>query len=458
MAVTKIMPIRTTIQNSVNYICNPDKTDGSLLIHSENCFPKTAGLEFQHYLNQTRAGGNTIGRHLIQSFAPGEVTPEQAHEIGKQLANEILKGEYGFVLATHIDRGHVHNHFVWGAANIVTKKKYRSNKNTYHEIRKISDRLCKENELSVITPQDKNNKNRKNYENYFSEKKGTSWKRKLQIAIDNLIPESKDFEDLLSKMESQGYEIKKGKHISFKAEGQERFTRIKSLGEDYTEESIRRKISERKIIPESQKQSINEIQNLKPLIDIAGDPKYAENRGLEQWAKLQNLKNMVQAYNLMMEYGGLQSFNKIYSACRTDVVTIENGIKANNEMKKAYCFLRDNITTYNRTKAIYKQYTETKFFKEQFRKKHEKEIWEHENAAIYLRNHEKPLPKLKEINEQISRLENANVKNNNVLKEKKIELKEFKTVNSYLYHLWKENEISQQKQPKKYSRDNDLNL
>jgi len=455
MAVTKIIPIRTTIQNSVNYICNPDKTDGSLLIHSENCFPKTAGLEFQHYLNQTRAGGNTIGRHLIQSFAPGEVTPEQAHEIGKQLANEILKGEYGFVLATHIDRGHVHNHFVWGAANIVTKKKYRSNKNTYREIRKISDRLCKENELSVITPQDKNNKNRKNYDNYFSEKTGTSWKKKLQIAIDNLIPESKDFEDLLSKMESQGYEIKKGKHISFKAEGQERFTRIKSLGEDYTEESIKRKISERKIIP----MPVKESENIKPLIDIAGNPKFSENRGLEQWAKIQNLKNTVQAYNLMMEYGGLETFNKIYLACRTDVVTIENGIKANNEMKKAYCFLRDDITTYNQTKSIYKQYEETKFFKERFRAKHESEIWKHENAKKSLQRYGKPLPKLKEINEQISRLENANVKNSKGLKEKKIELEKFKVVNSYLNKLYIQNKEHEPKnQTKKYSRDNDLNL
>ena len=112
MAVTKIIPIRTSISNSVDYICNPHKTDDRLLVHSEHCFPHTAGLEFQHYLSQTRAGGNTIGRHLIQSFAPGEVTPEQAHEIGKKLAAEVLKGEYAFVMATHVDRGHVHNHFV----------------------------------------------------------------------------------------------------------------------------------------------------------------------------------------------------------------------------------------------------------------------------------------------------------------------------------------------------------
>ena len=409
MAVTKIIPIRNTIQNSVNYICNPDKTDGSLLIYSENCFPKTAGLEFQHYLNQTRAGGNTIGRHLIQSFAPGEVSAEQAHEIGKQLANEILKGEYGFVLATHIDREHVHNHFVWGAANIVTKKKYHSNKNSYREIRKISDRLCNENELSVIIPKNKN-ESVKNSENYFSEKNTTSWKQKLQIAIDNFIPESRDFEDLLSKMESHGYEIKRGKHISFKANGQERFTRLKSLGDDYTEENINRKIAERKVseqknseqknseqknseqktIPEPQKQSINEIPNIKPLIDIAGNPKYAESRGLEQWAKIQNLKNMVQAYNLMMEYGGLKAFNKIYSACSNDVETIENGINANDERIKYFCFLRDNITSYNRTKSIYKQYEETKFFKERFREKHASEIFEHENAIISLKRYEKP--------------------------------------------------------------------
>jgi len=141
MAVTKIFPIRTTIQKSVDYICNPDKTDGSLLIHSEHCFQQTAGLTFHHHLNQCRAGGNTIGRHLIQSFAPNEVDPTTAHEIGKKLAAEILGGEYAFIMATHVDRGHVHNHFIWGAANIKTHKRYRSNVGTYHAIREKSDHL-----------------------------------------------------------------------------------------------------------------------------------------------------------------------------------------------------------------------------------------------------------------------------------------------------------------------------
>jgi len=244
MAVTKIIPIRTTIQNSVEYICNPSKTDDRLLVHSENCFPHTAGLEFQHYLRQARAGGNTIGRHLIQSFAPGEVSPEAAHEIGKKLAAEILKGEYGFVMATHVDRGHVHNHFVWCAANIVTHKKYRSNKNTYHEIRNISDKLCKEYELSVIEPQETKTYG-KSYDRYRPDQTSGSWRDKLKAAIDSLIPEAKDFEDLLRLMEQQGYKIKRGKHISFCAEGQERFTRMKSIGEGYTEEEIKKLIAEK---------------------------------------------------------------------------------------------------------------------------------------------------------------------------------------------------------------------
>ncbi len=176
MAVTKIIPIRFTIEKSVDYVCNPRKTLDGLYIHSEHCVPQTAALTFRHHLSQARAGGNTIGRHLIQSFAPGEVTPEKAHVIGKALAAEILGGKYAFVMATHVDRGHIHNHFVWGAADVETHRRYRSNKNTYHAIRDASDRLCEEHSLSVIMPQGMG----KSYTEYHAEREGTSWKAKLR--------------------------------------------------------------------------------------------------------------------------------------------------------------------------------------------------------------------------------------------------------------------------------------
>ncbi len=242
MAITKIIPIRATIHKSIDYICNPSKTENCAYIHSENCFPQTAAVEFDFYLRQARAGGNTIGRHLIQSFSPEETTPEQAHEIGKRLADEILGGKYAYVMATHVDREHIHNHFVWCAVNVETHTKYCSNRRTYHDIQNASDRLCEENSLSVIT--EKSGRSGKDYFEYQTAKQGTSWKEKLRVAIDNAIASSSSFDEFLEQLQSIGYEFKKGKHISFLAPGQQRFTRSKSIGDDYTEERIKARISE----------------------------------------------------------------------------------------------------------------------------------------------------------------------------------------------------------------------
>jgi len=185
MAVTKIIPIRSTIEKSIVYITDPNKTDGCLYVSSENCIPETAAIEFKFLLDKAQSGGNTIGRHLMQSFAPGETTPEQAHEIGKKLMDEILKGEYAYVMSTHIDRDHVHNHFVWCAVNMKTYKKYRSNKVSYNKIREVSDRLCLEYSLSVIT--EKSGHRGKCYTEYQADKEFKSWKSLLRRTIDAAI-------------------------------------------------------------------------------------------------------------------------------------------------------------------------------------------------------------------------------------------------------------------------------
>jgi hypothetical protein len=343
------------------------------------------------------------------------------------MAAEILGGEYAFVLATHVDRGHIHNHFVWGAANIVTHKRYRSNKSTYHEIRSISDRLCKDNSLSVIVPHGIG----KSYAQYNVERNGTSWKAQLKAAIDNVLSESAGFEDFIRRMEALGYEVKRRNPISFRAPEQERFIRSKSLGDDYTEEAIRRKLSEKS----------KAAAEATPPVDLAGNPKHAKSRGLEQWARLQNLKNTVDAFNLMMEYGGLAAFGRLMIDCKTDIATVENGIKANSDQLTRLRILRDTIVVYNRTKPIYRQYRETKFFKERFRKKHEGEIIKHENAASDLQNYyTKPLPKLKELSAEIAKIEAANVNNNKWLTKKKTALKQMNIVHSYLSYLKREHE------------------
>ena len=156
MAVTKTHPIKSTLKAAIDYICNPEKTDGKLLVSSYGCAAETADIEFSWTRRHAIDKGTNLGRHLIQAFQPGEVTPEQAHEIGMELAKEILGGKYEFVLTTHIDKNHVHNHLIFNAVSFSDHKHYHSNKRSYHDIRRTSDRLCKEHGLSVIIPgQDK---------------------------------------------------------------------------------------------------------------------------------------------------------------------------------------------------------------------------------------------------------------------------------------------------------------
>ena len=192
MAVTKIHPIKSTLNKALSYICNPDKTDEKILISSYGCSYETADLEFTFTLSQARQKGNNLAHHLIQSFAPGEVSYEEAHKIGQELADKVLGGKYEYVISTHIDKGHIHNHIIFCAVDFIDHHKYNSNKQSYYQIRNESDRLCREHGLSVVTPGQ--NKGKK-YAEWDAERKGTSWKAKLKAVIDTTIPQAKDFED-----------------------------------------------------------------------------------------------------------------------------------------------------------------------------------------------------------------------------------------------------------------------
>ena len=152
MAVTKTHPIKSMLKAAIDCICNPEKMDGKLLVSSYGCAAETADIEFSWTRRHAIDKGTHLGCHLIQVFEPGEVTPEEAHEIGMELAKEILGGKYEFVLTTHIDKNHIHNHLIFNAVSFTDYKHYHSNKRSYHEIRSASDRICKEHDLSVIIP------------------------------------------------------------------------------------------------------------------------------------------------------------------------------------------------------------------------------------------------------------------------------------------------------------------
>ena len=353
MAVTKIKPVKSTLSKALDYIENPDKTDGKMLVSSFGCSYETADIEFAFTLSQALDKGNNLAHHLIQSFEPGEVDYEKAHEIGRQLADAVTKGQHEYVLTTHIDKGHVHNHIIFCAVNFVDHHKYNSNKRSYYGIRNMSDKLCRENGLSVVVP-GKGSKG-KSYAEYQAEKTGTSWKGKLKTTVDALIPQVSSFEELLTRLQAAGYEIKPGKYVSCRAPGQERFTRLKTLGADYTEEAVRERIAGRRT---KVAKAPREQRGVSLLIDIENSIKAAQSKGYEQWAKIHNLKQAAKTMNFLTEHK-IEQYADLVS--RIEEMAAESGQAAdalkNAEKRLAeMAVLIKNVSTYQQTKPVYDAY------------------------------------------------------------------------------------------------------
>ena len=381
MAVTKIKPVKSTLSKALDYIQNPEKTDGKMLISSFGCSYETADIEFGYTLSQALDKGSNLAFHLIQSFAPGEVDYEKAHEIGKQLADAVTKGQHEYVVTTHIDKGHIHNHVIFCAVNFVDHHKYNSNKRSYYGIRNMSDKLCRENGLSVVVP-GKGSKG-KSYAEYQAEKTGTSWKGKLKIAVDALIPQVSSFEELLTRLQAAGYEIKPGKYVSCRAPGQERFTRLKTLGADYTEEAIRERIAGRRT---KAAKAPREQRGVSLLIDIENSIKAAQSKGYEQWAKIHNLKQAAKTMNFLTE-NKIEQYADLVS--RIEEMAAESG-QAADALKNAEKRLADmavlikNVSTYQKTKPVYDAYRKARN-REKYRAGQEQAIILHEAAARSLK-------------------------------------------------------------------------
>ena len=283
MAVTKIHPIKTTLKKAIDYICNGDKTDDEIYVTTHLCSRENAHKEFELTKKQFSSRTKTLAHHLIQSFVPEEVSFEEAHQVGIELCEKILGGKYEYVLATHIDKDHIHNHIIFNSIDVDEGKVYHSYYGSYMNIRNQSDRLCKEHNLSVIdveTQKEINEIKRRKFVNWYDwneDIKGSSYKSRLQFDIDRIIKQSINWQDFLSKMESYGYEIKFGKHIAFRSKNQQRFTRAKIIGNNYTEEQIKDRI-------------LNKEKEIGNIIDIKNNEKAKLNKGYEHWATKHNLK------------------------------------------------------------------------------------------------------------------------------------------------------------------------
>ena len=393
------------MSKAIAYILNPEKTDEKLLVSSYGCASETAAREFEWTRKIAEQKGmnpvRIIARHVIQSFEVGEVTPELAHEIGKQFADEILGGKYEYVLTTHIDKDHVHNHLIFNAVDFVDYHAYKSYKRIYYDMREISDRLCKENGLSVIPPSQNKGMG---YKEYTEAKRGTSWKQKLKQTIDRLVITAKDYDDFLRLMQEAGYEIKTGKYISFRAEGQERFTRSKTIGENYTEERIKERIAGR-TPRRSQRQTTPKGISL--IGDIQERIRLIDSKGYEHKAKLTILKEAARTLNYLTENNLLQ-----YADLEKKVEDIHSSYdRTGKELKGVEARLREvqplikNISNYQRLKPVYDAFQKAKD-KPGFKAKHEAElvIFEAARSTLLAMQGDEKLPSLKTLKAEQAQL------------------------------------------------------
>ena len=375
MAITKIHAVKATISGAVNYICNAEKTDGEFYITSFGTTPESAAVDFKQTLSYTDPSDPNLAYHLIQSFVPGEVSAKEAHQIGIELAERLLGNRYSYIVATHTDKGHIHNHILFCAADIYDHKKYHDCKKSYWNIRHISDELCAAHNLSVI----RDNKHlSKSYREWQADRNKASWKSQLKADTNECIKRSRTYEDFISFMQAKGYEIKDyefgegaHKYISFRAPGQDRFIRgrEKSLGPEYTKESIKARI-ERQGARRAERMRLF-LNRPTGMIDTSKE-RFDESPGLKKWADLQNLKEAARVQSVLAEKGihGFEELDEIISSLHQKSKTArKTTISLDRQLEEA-----KNILNYAR------QYAEKHIYEEHYEKTKDPERYYRERS------------------------------------------------------------------------------
>lgn len=423
MAVTSIISLHghkgksTTqvIKDCLNYIKNPQKTENGEHISSYKCDKDTIIDEFmtskklyEMITNKKQKNDkNVVGYMIRQSFKPNEITPEKANEIGYKLALEYTKKEHQFIVCTHTDKQHIHNHIIFNSTNLDCDRKFNNKKNSYETVRKISDELCQEYALSII---ENPNPKGKHYKEWQEEKKGNSWKAKLKKTIDEILPNCLTFDAFLSAMQNAGYEIKQKKHISFKAVGQNRFTRLDKLGNNYFENVLKEKIAENNKInsqlKSKYKSKANDKKKVNLIINIQEKIESGKGVAYERWAKLFNLKEAAKTLNYLTENNITQYdlLEQKTSETITKFNNISREIKKKEKQMSNISSLKKHIINYMKTREIYKEY-KTIRNKEKFRNEHQAEIILHESAKkAFNELNTKKLPSVSTLQKQYTEL------------------------------------------------------
>ena len=410
--INKGKTVAQCLRDRTDYAQNPEKTAKGELVTGYQCDPMTVDEEF---LLSKRQYQHITGKHqkheviayqIRQSFKPGEITPEEANQVGYELAERFTKGKHAFIVATHTDRAHIHNHIIFNSTTLDCAHKFKDFYYSGLAIQRLSDLICLEHGLSIIekVPYSQRRKRtiyekRTTYRDQIRQDIDTILKK---LAIDTLIPQAPDFEELIKRLQEMGYEVKRGKYTSIKGKAQQRFVRLNSLGEGYAEEDIRAVIAGEKKHRAGIKSPFTKDNRAFNLLVIIDDKIRAKGSGYQQWATNYNLKQMAKTRIFLKEHNinSMDELREKASTTSADFDRIDKELKSAEQRLVEIAALKKHIINYAKTRDVYVQYRKAGYSKAFF-EAHREEITLHKAAKdAFQKMGVSKLPKVKELSEE----------------------------------------------------------
>ena len=469
MATTRIMPLHigkgrtesTAISDIIDYVANPQKTDNGRLVTGYECDSRIADTEFvmakRQYIaitGRVRGKDDVIAYHVRQSFRPGEITPEEANRLGVEFAKRFTKGNHAFIVCTHIDKAHVHNHIIWSSVNLDCDRKFRNFWGSTKAVRRLSDTICIENGLSII---ENPNPHGKSYNKWLGDKAKPSHREQLRMMIDQALEQKPtDFDELLKMLSEMGCEVtRRGKAIRLKAPGWKNVARMdEGLGTGYSEAEIRAVLAGKKQHTPRKKSTVQaEPPKVNLLLDIQEKLRAGKGAGYARWAKVFNLKQMAQTMNFLTEHNLLEYavLEEKAAAATAHHNELSAQIKAAEKRMAEIAVLRTHIINYAKTREIYVAYRQAGYSKK-FRQEHEAEILLHQAAKNAFDDMGvKKLPKVKELQTEYAKLLEEKKKIYAEYRRSREEMRELLTAKANVDRLLKMDE--EQKQEKEKDHD-----
>lgn len=428
--INKGKTVAQCLADRTDYSQNAAKTNDGEFISSYECDPKTADEEFlltkrqyQHITGRQQKH-DVIAYQIRQSFKPGEITPEEANQVGYELAMRFTKGKYAFLVATHIDKAHIHNHIIFNSTSIDGTRKFKNFFLSGLAVQRLSDLICVEHGLSIISPKP-----------YRERQKRTEYPKKrsqrdeLCAAIDQALRQKpKDFDILVQLLAEMGYEFKDGKQKAFRERNQKRFIRLRSLGEGYSEDELRAVISGKSLHKaKNTSRQVHAQRQFNMLIDIEAKLAEGKSGGYERWAKKFNRKEAAKTVCLLKEkgigdYGELKALTERLSSRFSE---LSDSIKASEKRMAEIQVLRTHIINYSKTRNVYIEYRKAGYSKKFF-EEHREEIQLHKAAKeAFNQLGVTKVPKVKDLNEEFHQLLTEKKKNYAEYRQVKKDLQEY---------------------------------